>query len=57
MDENDVLEKLREENKEYLEEFNLVWDNRAKLVEPYEYAVPWIDSLKKQGLKVYLLSN
>ena len=57
MDENDVLEKLREENKEYLEEFNLVWDNRDKLVEPYKYAVPWIDSLKKQGLKVYLLSN
>ena len=55
--EEDVLEKLREENKEYLEEFNLVWDNRDKLVAPYEYAVPWIDSLKKQGLKVYLLSN
>ena len=29
MEEEDVLEKLREENKEYLEEFNLVWDNRV----------------------------
>ena len=57
MEEEDILVKLREDNREHLEEFNLVWDNRDKLVEPYDYAVSWIDSLKQQGRKVYLLSN
>ncbi len=34
-----------------------MWDNRGKLVEPYAYAVAWIEQLKASGLKVYLLSN
>ena len=38
-------------------EFNLVWDNRDKLVEPYAYCVTWIEHLKACGLNVYLLSN
>lgn len=56
-EEAEILKNFREDNKEHLDEFNLVWDNRDKLVEPYAYSVDWIVQLKEMGLKVYLLSN
>lgn len=56
-EEAEILKNFREDNKEHLDEFNLIWDNRDKLVEPFEYAVNWIVQLKEAGLKVYLLSN
>ncbi|MDE6363796.1 MAG: HAD family phosphatase [Lachnospiraceae bacterium] len=56
-EEAEILKHFREDNQDHLDAFNLVWDNRDKLVEPYAYAVPWIERLKKAGFKVYLLSN
>lgn len=56
-EEAEILEKFREENRAHLDAFNLVWDNRDKLVEPYAYAKEWIAQLKSRGLQVYLLSN
>lgn len=56
-EEAEILENFRADNKEHLEEFNLIWDNRDRLVEPYAYAVDWIVRLKEAGLNVYLLSN
>lgn len=57
IEEEKVLKMLREDNKEHLEEFDLIWSNRDKLVKPYDYAVGMIEALKAKGLKVYLLSN
>lgn len=57
LDEDEVVNKLREDNRPHYEEFDLVWSNRDKLVEPYDYAVSMIEDLKAKGLKVYLLSN
>lgn len=56
-EESEILKNFREDNRDHLDEFNLVWDNRDRLVESYEYAVQWIEQLKALGLKVYLLSN
>ena len=56
-EEAEILAHFREDNKEHLDEFDLVWDNRGRLVEPYADAVAWIEQLKASGLKVYLLSN
>lgn len=56
-EESEILRNFREDNREHLEEFNLVWDNRDRLVEPYTYAVSWIEQLKTSGCRVYLLSN
>lgn len=56
-EEAEILAHFREDNREHLDEFDLVWDNRGRLVEPYAYAVAWIEQLKTSGLKVYLLSN
>lgn len=55
--ESEVVKMLREDNKEHYEEFDLIWSNRDKLVEPFDYAVGMIEELKAKGLKVYLLSN
>lgn len=57
LDEKDVIAKIREENSAYGREFDLIWENKEKLIEPYDYAVKMIDTLKKQGFRVYLLSN
>ena len=56
-EEAEILKHFREDNQDHLDAFNLVWDNRDKLVEPYAYAVQWIERLKQAALKVYLLSN
>lgn len=56
-EEAEILAHFREDNREHLDEFDLVWDNRGRLVEPYAYAVAWIEQLKASELKVYLLSN
>lgn len=53
----DIYEKLKETNKEFGDAFEKVWAKRVELVKPYDYAVPWIKTLKREGLGVYLLSN
>lgn len=57
LDEDEVVNKLREDNSPHYEEFDLIWSNRDKIVEPFDYAVGMIEDLKAKGLKVYLLSN
>lgn len=57
IEEEDAVERLREDNAEYREAFDLVWENRGRLVSMYPYTMPWIQSLQEEGYKVYLLSN
>lgn len=57
IDETEAVKKLREDNAEFTDAFDKVWENRDKLVKPYDYSVPWIRSLKERGYHVYLLSN
>ena len=57
MEEEEILEKLREDNQERIEAFELVWEHRAELVNPYSYSVSWIKELKEKGYRTYLLSN
>lgn len=56
-EEAEIVERLREDNTKYREEFDLIWENRDKLVMPYDYSVSWIEHLKQRGCGVYLLSN
>lgn len=57
MDEAEAVNHIRKENEKYQEAFELVWEHFDELVEPYEYALPWISQLKEEGYQVYLLSN
>lgn len=56
-EEAEIVERLRGDNAEYCKEFDLIWENRDKLVVPYGYSVSWIEHLKQRGCGVYLLSN
>lgn len=53
----EIYEKLRENNKEHIDAFEHVWAHRDELVRPFDYAVPWIKTLKREGLGVYIISN
>ena len=57
LDENKVIQNMRAENKEYIQAFDLVWENRGKLVKPRDYVIPFMDELHKNGYKIFLLSN
>lgn len=57
IEENKVIEMMRAENSEYCKEFDMIWENRDKLVKPFDYALSIVDELKARGLKVYILSN
>jgi putative hydrolase of the HAD superfamily len=57
LDEDYVLDRIREDNTEHIDEFNLIWTNREMLVETFDYVNPWMEQLKDKGLKIYLLSN
>lgn len=57
MEEEEAAKRLKKDNEGYESAFEQVWDNRDKLVDAYPYAVPWIDSLRERGYRVYLLSN
>lgn len=57
LEEAEAVEHLREDNQKYIEAFDLLWENRDKLVSPYPYSVEWIKELKSRGYNVYLLSN
>jgi putative hydrolase of the HAD superfamily len=57
LNEEYVVEKLRENVSDHLEAFNLIWENQEYLVESFGYSPIWMDDLKAKGLKLYLLSN
>lgn len=57
LEEAEAVAHLREDNQKYIEAFDLLWENRDKLVSPYPYSVEWIKELKSRGYNVYLLSN
>lgn len=38
-------------------EVDLLWDNITKVTGVYDYSYEWLESLKKRGLKIYILSN
>lgn len=57
LDEKNVIAKIREENSQYGDEYDKIWEHIDQLVEPYDYAVNMIDTLKVRGFRVYLLSN
>jgi putative hydrolase of the HAD superfamily len=57
LDEEYVVNKIRENVGDHIDAFELVWANQVDLVETYDYVNKWLDSLKEKGLKIYLLSN
>lgn len=42
---------------EYEAEIRRVYENLGECIQRYSYAVPWVQELKNQGLRVFALSN
>ncbi len=42
---------------EYEAEIRKVYENLGECIQKYSYAVPWVQHLKNQGLRVFALSN
>lgn len=53
----DVISEMKERVSEYPAEADAFFEKIDDIVESYPYALPWIQELKKNGYRVYLLSN
>lgn len=57
MSDEEIIAKCIERAPEYESEIRLIFTQTELLVEEYAYSFDWINGLKEQGYKVYLLSN
>lgn len=53
----EIIDKYAESAPEYKEEIAKIYDHKEEFIVLYDYAIPWIQELKKKGYKVYILSN
>lgn len=53
----EILAKFIAHAPEYEKEIRMVWDNIALPIWQYDYARPWIRAMKRNGYRVYILSN
>ena len=53
----EILAKFIARAPEYEKEIRMVWDNIALPIWQYDYARPWIRAMKRNGYRVYILSN
>lgn len=55
--EEELLADMIANAPDYEQQIQLFWDHMAGMIEQYPYAKPWIQSLKDNGYRVYILSN
>ena len=53
----EILESLIENAPEYEKEIRIFWEHVGEAIWTYPYAVDWINDFKKNGYRVYILSN
>lgn len=53
----EIIDRFSEKAPEYREEIVEIYRHMGDIVRLREYAVPWIRELKKEGYRVYVLSN
>lgn len=54
---NEAIEMFAREAPEYREYIERIYQDPTKMIEQYDYAIPWIKDLKSRGYRVYILSN
>jgi putative hydrolase of the HAD superfamily len=57
MSEAEVIAAFKQYDPSVAAEIDLVFQNVAGIVKCYDYSVHWINELKNQGYKVYIISN
>ena len=53
----EIIDKYAKSAPEYREDIAKIYDHKEEFIVLYDYAIPWIQELKKRGYKVYILSN
>ncbi len=53
----EIIDRFSEKAPQYQEEIEEIYRHMGDIVRLREYAVPWIRELKKEGYRVYVLSN
>ena len=53
----EAIEMFAKEAPEYREYIERIYQDPRKMIEQYDYAIPWIKELKSRGYQVYILSN
>lgn len=53
----ELLQRLIDNAPEYEKEIRLFWENVDMAISQYDYSRAWVQSLKKKGYHVYILSN
>lgn len=53
----EILASLIENAPEYKNEILLFWEHLGEAIRTYPYAAEWMESFKKHGYRVYILSN
>lgn len=53
----EIVDTFAENAPEYKSYIAKIFEDPAKMIERYDYAIPWIRNLKERGYKVYILSN
>lgn len=53
----EAIEAFAKEAPEYREYIERIYHDMTKMLEQYDYSIPWIKELKERGYRIYILSN
>ena len=53
----EVIEMFAKEAPEYRSYIERIYQDPTKMLERYDYSIPWIEELKSRGYRIYILSN
>lgn len=53
----EIIETFAEKAPEYRRYIEMIFEDPTRMIEQFDYAIPWITSLRERGYKVYILSN
>lgn len=57
MSTEEVVDVFAESAPEYRSYIEKIFEDPTKMIEQYDYAIPWIKELKERGYNIYILSN
>ena len=57
MGEQDILAAFKQIDPSIADEIDIAFKNLKGIIKCYDYTVPWINEMKNQGYKVYIISN
>ncbi|MCL2718377.1 MAG: HAD family phosphatase [Lachnospiraceae bacterium] len=57
MGHQEILAAFKQYDPSLIKEIDIVFQDLKGMIKRYDYTIPWINELKEQGYKVYIISN